>query len=225
MGLPMTMPPLRVAVLASGRGTNLQALLSAQVEAKLTIDIVAVGSDRPQAMALHYAKAAGIPAVILRPITYATRKEFDQALFDQLAVFKPELIVLAGFMRILDQDIVSRWYGKLINIHPSLLPKYPGLKTHQRVLANGDIKHGASVHFVTSELDGGPVISYTEIKVLPDDDPERLAARLLPQEHRLLTATVKLFADRRILLKSETVYVDNAPLSQPLHLNENDQLS
>lgn len=208
---------LPIVVFASGRGSNFKALLDARD--RIGIDVRALISDRRTAPVLAIAEAANIPIVALRPRDFPDRASFDHALFERAAEFKPELIVLAGFMRVIDTSIVQAWRGRMINIHPSLLPNYPGLRTHERALANGDAMHGASVHFVTPELDGGPVISHVAMPVVSSDTPETLAARLLPLEHRLLVATVERFAQQRIAIGHNGVEVDGKPLRAPLRLN------
>lgn len=211
---------MRIAVLASGRGSNLEALIDAQREARLPITIVGVFSDKADARALEIARAAGIAAVHVDPRAFGSRREFDEALFAAIAAARPDLVVLAGFMRILDPAAFKPWLGRIINIHPSLLPKYPGLHTHRRALEAGDRLHGASVHFVTAELDGGPVLGQVRIEIRPDDTPESLAERLLPQEHRLLVACVALLAGNRLRWAANGVHLDGAPLDRPLQLDE-----
>lgn len=209
---------LRLAVLVSGRGSNLQALIDAVDRAELAAEIVLVASDRGGAAALGRAQAAGIPALALPPAGFPDRAAYDRELFQQVEARQPDLIVLAGFMRVLDAGVVRAREGRIINIHPSLLPKHPGLRTHQRALAAGDREHGASVHFVTAEVDGGPVIAQVRIPVAGDDTPESLATRLLPQEHRLLVAVCRLFAARRLAWSSGGVKLDGRTLSRPLEL-------
>lgn len=218
-------PPLSVAVLVSGRGSNLQALIDACREGKVNARIVGVLSDRTEAPALRRAEAAGIPTVALSPRGYASRSAYDQALFARVAAFAPELIVLAGFMRILSAPVVEAWNGRMINIHPSLLPRYPGLHTHRRVLEAQDREHGASVHFVSPEVDAGAVIAQVRIPIEPGDDPESLAARLLPREHALLTATLRLFAERRLRWTKAGVQLDGRILERPLELGPDDRWS
>lgn len=210
--------PLRIAVLASGHGSNLQALIDAQRDARLAVEIVLVASDKAHAPALRRAESAGIATLALDPKGYADRAAFDADLFARVAAHKPELIVLAGFMRILDPGALAPWAGRIINIHPSLLPKYRGLHTHRRALEAGDAVHGASVHYVTAELDDGPTIAQAQIPILDGDTPEALAARLLAQEHRLLVASVALIAAGRIGLVQAGVQYDAAPLAAPLCL-------
>jgi phosphoribosylglycinamide formyltransferase-1 len=207
---------MRVAVLASGRGSNLGALIAAERAPGARFEIVLVAGDKPEAQALRIAEAAGIATLALDPRGYADRASFDADLFARVAACEPDLVVLAGFMRILDPGVLAPWVGRMINIHPSLLPKYRGLKTHERALAAGDTLHGASVHFVTPELDGGPVISQVDLKIEPGDTPATLAARLLPLEHRLLAATVDLIAEGRVALDGDRVRVDGEPLAAPL---------
>lgn len=209
---------MKVVVLASGRGSNLAALLAARDAGTLPIDIAGVYGDKPAAPALDLARAAGIPALALRPKDYEDRLAFDRALFAQVARHEPRLVVCAGYMRILSDDVVRAQHGRMINIHPSLLPQYPGLHTHRRVLEAGDAVHGASVHFVTTELDGGPVIARARMPVQAGDDEAALAARLLPLEHRLLVATVELLARRLAWPTPSGVTIDGRLLDAPLAL-------
>lgn len=209
---------MRLAVLASGRGSNLQAILDAIGDGVLDAGVVGVFSDRPKAQALERARAAGIPAIALRPAAFDTRDAYDAALFDAIARVQPELIVCAGYMRLLGAAQVEAWHGRMINIHPSLLPLFKGLRTHEQALAAGALQHGASVHFVTAELDGGPVIAQARVAVLPGDDAASLAARVLDREHPLLLATLQLLAARRLRLDGASVEFDGRPLRQPLQL-------
>jgi len=215
----MPPPPFRVAVLASGRGSNLQALIDARDAGALPIELVLVASDKAQANALRRAEAAGIATLALDPKSFATRAAYDAELFARVAAAAPDLVVLAGFMRIIDPAALTPWQGRILNIHPSLLPKYPGLHTHRRALEAGDATHGATVHYVTAELDGGPPIAQAVIDIRAGDTPDSLAARLLAEEHRLLIATVALFAARRIVLDgSSRVLLDGVALATPLRL-------
>ena len=209
---------MRVVVLASGRGSNLGALIAAQREAEPSFEIVLVAGDKPEAAALRIAEDAGIETLALDPRGYADRARFDADLFSRIAEREPGLVVLAGFMRILDPAVLATWVGRTINIHPSLLPKYRGLRTHARAIDAGDTMHGASVHFVTSELDGGPVIAQAELPIESGDTAATLAIRLLPIEHRLLVATVGLIAAGRIALDSDRVRLDGHALAAPLAL-------
>jgi phosphoribosylglycinamide formyltransferase 1 len=216
---------LRIAVLASGRGTNLGALIDARRDGKLAIDIVLVASDKADATALRLAEDDGMATLALDPRGYANRAAFDADLFARIAAAEPDLVVLAGFMRILNPGVLAPWIGRAINIHPSLLPKHRGLRTHARALADGDAVHGASVHFVTAELDGGPVASHVEVPIEAGDTAESLAARLLPLEHRLLVATVALIADGRLALDGERVVLDGRALAAPLKLQSDGSLA
>jgi phosphoribosylglycinamide formyltransferase-1 len=212
--------PIRIAVLASGRGSNLAALLAARGRGELAAEFVLVASDKASAGALRLAEAAGIPTLVLDPKSYPDRRAFDLELFARLAASGAELIVLAGFMRILDGEAIAPWVGRMLNIHPSLLPKYRGLHTHRRALEAGDQEHGASVHFVTAELDGGPVVAQATLPIEPGEDEQRLAQRLLPLEHRLLPATVALIADGRLGWREGMPVFDGKPLAAPLRLRE-----
>lgn len=221
----MSRAPCRIAVLASGRGSNLQALVEAISAGQLNAQIVAVLSNRSDAAALRRAEAHGISTLALDPSGYSDRASYDRALFDRVAAHDPGLVVLAGFMRVLDASVVREWEGRMINIHPSLLPRYPGLNTHRRALAAGDAEHGASVHFVTAEVDGGPVMAQVRMAVNPDDTAESLAERLLPLEHRLLTACCAALTSGRLALTSAGVQHDGVTLSRPMLLDEAGHLS
>jgi phosphoribosylglycinamide formyltransferase-1 len=213
-----------IAVLISGRGSNLQALIDAIAAERLGARVVLVASNRRSAAGLARAEEAGIPTLALDPAAYPDRAAYDAALFREIAAAAPDLIVLAGFMRVLDARAIADWEGRMINIHPSLLPKYPGLRTHERALAAGDAAHGASVHYVTAELDGGPVIAQAEIAPRPGDTPESLAERLLPREHALLTACVAAIAAGRVRYAAGQVELDGARLTQPLRLGDDGRL-
>jgi phosphoribosylglycinamide formyltransferase 1 len=210
----------RVAVLASGRGSNLAALIEARARGELPVEFVLVGSDKADAGALRLAEAANIPTLALDPRSYPDRRAFDLDLFDRIGASGADFLVLAGFMRVIDGDALRAWEGRIINIHPSLLPKYRGLHTHRRALKAGDTEHGASVHFVTAELDGGPVIAQARLAVEAGDNDEGLAQRLLPLEHRLLPAVLGLLASGRLRWQAGTVQHDGRPLSAPLRLGE-----
>jgi phosphoribosylglycinamide formyltransferase-1 len=211
--------PLRVAVLLSGRGSNLGALIAAVAGGDLPIRLVGAFSNKADAPGLALATAAGIATAVFDARDFPDKAAFEAALFTQVRASGAELVVLAGFMRILSAVTVEQWRGRLINIHPSLLPKYQGLHTHQRAIEAGDAEHGASVHFVTPVLDGGPVLMQVHVPILAGDTPDALAARLLPQEHRLLVAAVRLFAERRVRLDGERILVDTAALAEPIRLS------
>jgi phosphoribosylglycinamide formyltransferase 1 len=212
----MTGTPLRLVVLASGRGSNLAAILAACGAGDVAAQVIGVFSDKSKAGALAIARSANVPAHAINPATFADRVAFDQALFAAVDRLAPDLIVCAGFMRVLSSDVVAPRSQRLINIHPSLLPRYAGLHTHQRVLESGDAEHGASVHFVIPALDAGPVIAQTRIPVVAGDTPETLAARLLPAEHRLLIASIALFAAHRVQHANGRVTIDGMEQEVPL---------
>jgi phosphoribosylglycinamide formyltransferase-1 len=216
--MPVTLA--KVAVLASGRGSNLAAMIEARARGELPVEFVLVGSDKADAGALRLAEAANIPTLALDPRSYPDRRAFDLDLFARVATSGADFLVLAGFMRVIDGEALRAWEGRIINIHPSLLPKYRGLHTHRRALKAGDTEHGASVHFVTAELDGGPVIAQARLAVEAGDDDEGLAQRLLPLEHRLLPAVLALLASGRLRWHAGTVQHDDRPLTAPLQLGE-----
>lgn len=212
---------MRIAVLASGRGSNLQAILDAIAAGTLDARVVGVFSDRAKAIALERAREAGIAALAVKPADHPDRATFDAALFRHIAAVQPDLIVCAGYMRLLGAAQVEAWHGRMINIHPSLLPLFKGLRTHDQALAAGVAEHGASVHFVTAELDGGPVIAQACVPVHPGDDADALAARVLEREHPLLIATLQALTAGRLRLHGASVMFDGRPLSAPLRLDGN----
>lgn len=205
--------PCRIVVLISGSGSNLQALIDGQKHHGLPIDIAAVISNRPGVLGLERAQQADIPASSLDHKDFADREDFDRALMQAIDQYQPELVVLAGFMRILTGDFVRHYQGRLLNIHPSLLPKYQGLNTHQRALDAGDSHHGVTVHFVTEELDGGPPIIQAKVPVLADDTPDSLAKRVQAQEHRIYPLAVQWFAEGRLGINGQSVTLDGEPLA------------
>lgn len=207
----------RLVVLLSGRGTNFSALQRAILDGWLSASIVAVVADRPAA-GLELAAEHGIDRVLIDRRRHADRNSFEESLASALASYQPDWIVLAGFMRVLSAELVRRFAGRMVNIHPSLLPLYRGLDTHARALAAGDREHGASVHFVTPELDGGPVISQVRTPILAGDDVDSLAGRLLALEHRLLPATMALLSACPVELRHESIVIDHQPLARPLEL-------
>lgn len=176
---------VRVAALISGRGSNLQALIDAAKDPAYPAEIMLVVSNRPGAEGLERAKAAGIPALTIDHKEYASRDDFDLAVHEALVAAGAQMVALAGFMRILTPQFVSKWEGRMVNMHPSLLPKFKGTDTHRRALEAGETRHGCSVHYVTAELDDGPVIEQAEVGILPGDTPQTLAARVLEAEHAL----------------------------------------
>ncbi|OAX62350.1 phosphoribosylglycinamide formyltransferase [Xanthomonas graminis] len=208
---------IRLAVLVSGRGSNLQALLDAIAAGALDAQVVGVFSDRVQAPAL--AKVAPAQRWSAAPSGFPNRAAFDQALGDAVAAVQPDWIVCAGYMRILGASFVQRFAGRLLNIHPSLLPKYRGLHTHAQALAAGDAEHGASVHFVVPELDAGAVIAQARVPVQAGDRAEDLAQRLLPREHALLCAVLQLAAAGRLAERDGSVWLDGQCRFSPLRLD------
>jgi len=209
----MTADRLPVVILLSGRGTNLQAILDETRAGRLPIDIRAVIGNNPGAEGLARARAAGLPTEVVDHRAYPTREAFDAALRQAIDAHAPGLVVLAGFMRILGRAFIEHYTGRLVNIHPSLLPKYPGLDTHARALAAGEREHGASVHFVTPAVDAGPVIVQARVAVRPDDTPAALAARVLAQEHRIYPQAIRWFAEGRLVLRDGRAWLDGAPCS------------
>jgi phosphoribosylglycinamide formyltransferase-1 len=219
-----TFRPFRIAVLASGRGSNLAALIAARAAGRLPVELVGVFSDRAGAGALEIARAHGIPALALSPKDSADRTAFDESLFSRIAAVQPDLIVCAGYMRLISEAAVRRFAGRMINIHPSLLPKYPGLHTHARAIAAGEREHGASVHYVIPALDAGPVIAQARVPVLDGDTPETLAGRVLEREHPLLVASVRWIAEGRVRQAGAAVALDGRPLPAPLLLGPDQEL-
>ncbi|RKT58003.1 formyltetrahydrofolate-dependent phosphoribosylglycinamide formyltransferase [Azonexus fungiphilus] len=196
-----------IVILISGRGSNMEALIGARDRGDLPVNIAAVISNRPDAKGLEIAAAAGIATRCLDHKAYAGRDAFDAALAACIDEFAPDLVVLAGFMRILTPDFVRHYEGRLLNIHPSLLPSFPGLHTHQRALDEGVRIHGCTVHFVTAELDHGPVVIQAAVPVLDGDDEASLAARVLGQEHQVYPQAVRWFAEGRLSLADGRVRV------------------
>lgn len=190
----------RVTVLTSGRGSNLAALLAAERAGRLGGAIAAVIANQAAIPALAIAETHGVPGIVVAHGAYPDRDAFDAALASAIDASDPDLVVLAGFMRVLTSAFVARYEGRMLNIHPSLLPAYAGLHTHRRALADGATTHGCTVHFVTADLDGGPVAGRAEVAVLPDDDEDSLAARVLEAEHRLLPSVVRDFCEGRLSL-------------------------
>jgi phosphoribosylglycinamide formyltransferase-1 len=210
--------PFKACVLISGTGSNLQALIDARQEGRLELDIVHVISNVEDAPGLGKAARAGITTSVLEHGKFEDRNDFDRALSLLVAADKPDLVILAGFMRIIGPRLLEPFEGKMINLHPSLLPLYRGTKTYQRAIEAGDSQHGASIHFVTAELDGGPVISQVVIPILPNDDANSLAERLGPMEHRLVVATVEFFTRHRVECSDGDIYADGEKLAGPLLL-------
>lgn len=211
--------PTRLVVLISGRGSNLAALQQALTDhPHLNAEITAVVSDQSTAPGLDKARDWGISTLVVTPKADETKSAFELRLLHQINKQRPDWIILAGFMRILSADFVAEFAGRMINIHPSLLPKYRGLNTHQRALDAQDPIHGASIHFVTATLDGGPVLSQVSLPVLQQDSAKTLAERLLPLEHRLLKATVALLLTEQVQCHDDAISINQTRVSKPLQL-------
>jgi phosphoribosylglycinamide formyltransferase-1 len=207
---------LKLALLISGRGSNMTAIARACAQARIDAVPVVVVSDRGDAPGLAAAAALGLNTVVIEAARFDDRAAFEAALTGAIERSGADLIVLAGFMRILSAPFAQRYAGRLLNIHPSLLPRYKGLDTHGRVLRAGEREHGASVHFVTAELDGGPLICQARVPVRPDDTEQTLAARVIAQEHRIYPLAIGLIADGRLELQGSTVVLDGQPLRIPI---------
>ena len=207
---------LPVVVLISGRGSNLEVIAEHARRGDLPVEVRAVVSDRDDAPGLQWARNAGLACAALSPQRFPDRQSYDRALADLVEGFGPGLVVLAGFMRILGPDFVDRFSGRMLNIHPSLLPRHRGLHTHRRVLDAGEREHGASVHFVTRELDGGPVVLQARVPVRDGDDEASLADRVLMQEHRIYPRVVAWFASGRLQFKDGSAWLDARRLDEPL---------
>lgn len=202
----------RLAILISGHGSNLQAFIDACATGELAARIDIVISNKPDAYGLQRAQRAGIPFLCIDHREYASREDFDRALLETLRSRTVDLVILAGFMRILTPVLVEPFMGRLMNIHPSLLPKYPGLHTHRRAIEAGDREAGATVHFVTLELDGGPPLLQARVPILPDDTVDTLAARVATQEHRIYPVAVRWFLEGRLALTNTGATLDGEPV-------------
>ena len=214
----MTTPKL--AVLISGNGSNLQAIIDHIDSGNLQASIAVVISNQPDTYGLQRARAHHIPNQTIWAKPSESPKQYDQRLAKTIDLYQVDAVILAGFMRILGVDFVNDYWGKILNIHPALLPKHKGLNTHQRVLDTGDRQHGASIHFVTHELDDGPVIMQAIIDVRPTDTSSTLRERVLQQEHQLYSAALKLYLAKRIILRERQVWFDGRILQQPLVLGD-----
>lgn len=201
-----------IVVLISGNGSNLQAILEACEANMPNAQVAAVFSNKADAYGLERAKQFDVNGHFVDPKTFESREDFDAELMKQIDEYQPDVIVLAGYMRILSSAFVSHYLGKMINIHPSLLPKYPGLHTHQRAIDAGDKEHGTSVHFVTEELDGGPVVLQAKVPVFEDDDADALAARVQTQEHNIYPMVTKWLVEGRLSMTEGKAYLDGFEL-------------
>lgn len=196
-----------IVILISGRGSNMEAVVHAARAERWPARIAAVISNKADAKGLEFAQAHGIPTAVVANKAFPSREAFDRALQQEIDRFAPDLVVLAGFMRILTPAFVDHYDGRMLNIHPSLLPLFPGLHTHQQALESGQTRHGATVHFVTAELDHGPVVAQAEVDVLPGDTEETLAARVLVQEHTLYPRAIRLFIEDRLSIDNGDVVI------------------
>jgi len=208
----------KIVLLISGNGSNLQAFIDRQNSPDLNGQVVAVISNVANAYGLIRAKNANIPAITIEHTQFASRENFDSALISKIDEYQPDLIVLAGFMRILTANFVAHYRQRLLNIHPSLLPKYPGLHTHKRAIENNDQYHGASVHFVTEELDGGPIIAQSQVAIKNGETERNLKIKVQQLEHQLYPAAANLLLTDRIKLVEDVVHMDNAPLEKPVRM-------
>ena len=202
---------LPVVILISGRGSNLQAIIDQCRHGELAVDIRAVISSRPGADGLTRASDAGLATAVVDPRNFPTRAQFEQELAQRIDAYAPKLVVLAGFMLVLGSDFVLHYTGRLINVHPSLLPQFKGLDTHERALRAGVRYHGASVHFVTPDVDGGPVIIQAPVAVRPNDTAQSLAGRVLEKEHCILPEAIRWFAQGRLSLRNGQAMLDGRP--------------
>ncbi|MFJ5492933.1 phosphoribosylglycinamide formyltransferase [Pectobacterium carotovorum] len=198
-----------IVVLISGHGSNLQALIDACKNGRLKGKIAAVFSNNAEAYGLERAQDADIPTCVLNPEDFADRAAFDAALANEIEQYEPALVILAGYMRILSPEFVAQFAGKMLNIHPSLLPKYPGLHTHRKALENGDQEHGTSVHFVTDELDGGPLILQAKVPVFSDDTEESLSERVKTHEHTIYPMVINWFLNGRLVMRDNEAWLDS----------------
>lgn len=202
----------RLVVLISGNGSNLQAILDACEQGRINASVTAVFSNRANAFGLERARSANVAAHALSAADYPDREAFDQQLMREIDSYAPDLVVLAGYMRILSPAFVAHYHDRLLNIHPSLLPKYPGLHTHRQALANGDSEHGTSVHFVTDQLDGGPVILQARVPVFSGDSEEDVTARVQHQEHAIYPLVINWFVENRLVMRDNAAWLDGNPL-------------
>ena len=212
----MTGKPLKTAILISGSGTNLQAFIDRVAEGALALEIAVVFSNRPDAFGLDRARRAGIPTAVIEHGAFRDRESFDRAVAAELDRYTPELIVLAGFMRILSPWFVAHYRGRILNIHPALLPKYPGLNTHQRALDAGDEWHGSTVHFVTEELDGGPRILQGRLRIFPGETADELQHRVQAIEHRIYPEAAGLVGAGRVAFRDGETWIDGRPAAEPM---------
>ena len=212
----MREPSLRLVVMISGNGSNLQAILDNREHALASVDVCGVISDQADALGLQRARNAAVPTTVVTRDNSGNRDEFDRRIGAAIDAHEADLVVLAGFMHILRAELVQRYRGRMLNIHPSLLPRYRGLHTHRRAIQNGDPIHGTSVHYVTPELDSGPVIAQAEVAVLAGDDERSLSARVQEREHIIYPRVINWIATGRLAWHGERPIFDGKPLEQPI---------
>jgi phosphoribosylglycinamide formyltransferase-1 len=210
----------KLVVLISGNGSNLQSILDACASGRINGSVAAVFSNKASAYGLTRAQEANVPPHALAASDFADREAFDRQLMQEIDAYAPDLVVLAGYMRILSSAFVAHYHDRLVNIHPSLLPKYPGLHTHRQALENGDEEHGTSVHFVTDELDGGPIILQARVPVFAGDSEDEISARVQHQEHAIYPLVISWFVDGRLQMREGKTWLDGQPLPPEGHANE-----
>jgi phosphoribosylglycinamide formyltransferase 1 len=212
-----------IVILVSGRGSNMRALIEDSRAAGAAYSVSEVFSDQVDAAGLQAARSLGIPARAIAYVTGTDRTEYDTALGDAIDECSPSLLVLAGFMRILSAPFVERFAGRILNIHPSLLPKYPGLHTHRRAIEARDMVHGATVHFVTEQLDGGPPVIQARVPITPGDTESSLSERVMVQEHRIYPVAVRWFCEGRLRCEAGRAWLDGRPLSEPIQFSASEE--
>jgi phosphoribosylglycinamide formyltransferase-1 len=210
---------LPIVILISGRGSNMRVIAEMAARGELPVTIAAVVSDRKDAAGLAIAASLDIPVAALSPRDFADRASYDTALAELIGRYQPRLVVLAGFMRILTPNFIVPFADRMLNVHPSLLPNHRGLHTHRRVLESGDASHGVSIHFVTEELDGGPVIMQASLAVRPEDTEASLSARVQRLEHSIYPQAIDWFARGRLELRGQQAWLDGAALAQPVRMS------
>jgi phosphoribosylglycinamide formyltransferase 1 len=217
--------PLRepIVILVSGRGSNMRALIEDSRASDAAYSVCEVFSDQPDAAGLESARSLGIQARAVAYVKGTDRIEYDAMLGDAIDACSPSLLVLAGFMRILSSPFVERFAGRILNIHPSLLPKYPGLHTHRRAIEAHDREHGATVHFVTEQLDGGPPVIQARVSVVPGDTESSLSKRVMVQEHRIYPLAVRWFCEGRLRYEAGKAWLDGRPLSEPIQISATEE--
>ncbi|MEO0573832.1 MAG: phosphoribosylglycinamide formyltransferase [Pseudomonadota bacterium] len=218
-------PDTRIVVLISGSGSNLQALLDQSKSTAFPGSIVGVISDQPDAFGLQRAADSDVPTTVVERSDFDSRDAFDAALARAVIDFDPDLIVLAGFMRIIRGALIDQFAGRMLNIHPALLPKYKGLNTHERCLENGDVSHGTTVHFVSAELDAGPSVIQAQLIVSPADTAQTLTSRVQAMEHVIYPIAVRWLAEGRLRCEGDRVFMDGEPLNEPVIASDHDLLS